>query len=429
MANPFFEANDAAMDRAVDLMLGATTQEPATPAEPEPAAAAPASGPEGTTLSNDDGAIPAAQDASGAGKAEGDGTPEPSTEDILGFDPEKTLAKYATPEEKDKALVESQRTILERSEENKRLKAEIESLKGKPKADEPEPEEPAVEVEPYDKFLARMNGAKPEELDEDERPVAQSISALKAERAALTKAQKEVLDLQAQEQTIEGEASKLKLILEAQEADLAKDPDDFNLQRRIEENRTKLDGLERQSDRLRSKRIDKNQTFMQQASAFDKKLVDFDREAQGFLAAKTQTKQATAAHAKDVSSLNSQWVEGQKKLFDGELKQHGFTEDEREVIAQGLAHALSEHHSKTGEVPPDLFEFQRSQKAVVDRVLKIRNHSQQSLLERKASDLPRKPRDNEGRDSSRGGTPSSPNNSWKSTLKTAESRFDRMLGL
>lgn len=91
---------------------------------------------------------PPAPDSSPAGDAAAGEGSAPKTEAQPkddGFDPEKTLSRYKTQEEKDAALVEKDRELLKRSKQNEerdaeiaRLKAENESLRsGKPAAAAP----------------------------------------------------------------------------------------------------------------------------------------------------------------------------------------------------------------------------------------------------------------------------------------------------
>lgn len=432
MKPEFSEANDAAADSFVALLSGGELPPDPTPDGKE-AAGAPASGAEGTTPADDDGETLLAPEVSDEGKpvvADAKPDTKPSED---GFDPQKTLSKYKTPEEKEAALVESQRELLKRGEENKKLQAELEALRGgKPTPEAPETpqeaEEPADFGAAHQAFLSRINAAreKPETLPTvEERRIAAAVTALEAENKQVIGLRTKVDEIQAEENSLLGEAATLATIIKAQEADLAAEPDDFALQNRIEANRRKADLLDRKILRKGNERIDARERFRDANEALNDRIVEVDRYAKQVHLGFRNQKQATATEAAESKELNGQWQSSAKTLFEVDLAKHELSKVEQKFVLQDLANRLADQ-VRTKGVPADFLAWQRenSKEAVAD-VLQSRTDAQQRLLTKKTKDLPKKPKDNEVPRPAAGGKTSS----FNQLMRETGDAFDRALGL
>ncbi len=436
----FRTASDAAVDRLVDLLVSGGGGE-STPT-PEPEGNAPASADAGTTPADDEGADPTGPDAA---SPEDKATEEPaSTADAPGFDPQKTLSKYATPEERDRALIESQRTILERQEENRRLKAELETLRsGKPAVPPTTPEAPATKPDAspatppaatsapapeagYAEFLSRVHAAKPEELSPDELKVTTAIATLKADKTSLDALATAINETETKESEKQAEIARLETILAAHREDLKSEPDDYALQARIEGYEKKVETLRREAGALVTEANRLMLRHQRQHAAFNDRIVQVERFSQGIYEGRRHAAQSTAAEAE----VNAEWDGGAKRLFETDLKTEGFTPFEQKAIMAELRDRLEADLSRPGAVvPANLYEWQRSQTAVFDEARKHRTAIQQASVQRRASTLPTKPKDNvvsggPAKTQARGSSSSSRN-----FLRDAESRLDKALGL
>lgn len=432
MKPEFSEANDAAADSFVALLSGGELPPDPTP-DVEEAAGAPASGAEGTTPADDDGETLLAPDVADEGKpvvADAKPDTKPSED---GFDPQKTLSKYKTPEEKEAALVESQRELLKRGEENKKLQAELEALRGgKPTPEAPEtpqePDEPADFGEAHQTFLARINAAreKPETLPTpEERRIAAAVTALEAENKQVIGLRTKVDEIHTEENSLLEESAKLATIIKAQEEDLAAEPDDFALQNRLEANRKKADVLERKILRKGQDRVTAELTFERAKANLDSRIVAVDDFARKVHLGFRNQKQATATEAAESKELNGQWQASAKTLFEVDLAKHELSKVEQKFVLQDLANRLADQ-VRTKGVPADFLAWQRenSKEAVAD-VLQSRTDAQQRLLTKKTKDLPKKPKDNEVPRPAAGGKTSS----FNQLMRETGDAFDRALGL
>lgn len=424
MAKPdsFIAVNDAAGDKFFAMLSAADEGKPATVATPEPPEDTPASDAAGTTPTNDDGEQRDDQDGSGAaGEVVESEASTPTDSVSTGFDPQKTLEKYKTPEEKEKALVESQRTLLERGEENKRLKAELEALKSGKTSPDPKPEAPAAAELGYDEWLVRLHAGKPEELTPQEVRVQQEIASLGEEKKGLKAIETRAIEIQTKASETEAAMARLQTIIEAQEADLKAEPDDYALEKRIEANRAKLEKAGQDLLRLELNYVKESNRYRDAATAFNGRILEVDKKAQGLHSHIRRTKEEAVTQAETSKALNSEWETGLKKLFDTDLKGDGFSKAEQEDIAAWLEKSVNDSATKTGRLPADLYAWQKEQKAVFDRARTRRTEIERALISRKTSDLPSKPRNNVVSDTPKSGKTSS----FKQTLKAAESKFDR----
>ncbi len=431
MDNPSFQAvNDAAASKFVELLASGGAG-PSTPDESTTPEAAPASDAAGTTPANDDGATPGTQDVSAAGTpeiADTPTTPEPSVEPD-GFDPQKTLSKYATPEERDKALVESQRTILARAEENKKLKAELEALRGgKPTPEAKQEPEPILdEGQEYRAWLQKVHGAKPEELSVEEKQVRDAIAVLDAENKSLAEKKTKVAEFRTKESTLEGSLAKLMLVIESQVEDLKSDPEDFALKVRLEANQKKAEALDREYLRARLETERAERLIDAEEKAFNNRVVAVDDFAKAQLTGKRRAKQETAIQEVETRKLNESWQAASRRLFDEDLKKDNLTEGDKEYVLLKLAQKLNTYVDSVG-VPKDFYAWQRGQTDVIEAVRKNRVAIQQSLVAAKANDLPKAPSDNvldKTKKPGNGKTPSS----FDAEMKAASAKFSRALGL
>lgn len=438
MKPEFSEANDAAADSLVALLSGGELPPDPTPDEGV-VAGAPASGAAETTSTDDDGETLLAPEVEDEGKPVVAATTPDSKPSPDGFDPQKTLSKYKTQEEKDAALVEKDRELLKRSKQNEerdaeiaRLKSENESLRGgKPTPEAPtteEHEEPADFGEAHQAFLGRINAgrSKPEMLATDEeRRIAAAVTELEAENKQVIGLRAKVNELQTEENSLLADAAKLATIIKAQEEDLAAEPDDFALQNRLEANRKKAESLDFKILRKGNERIDARERFRDANEALNDRIVKVDTYAKQVHLGFRNQKQATATEAAESKELNGQWQTSAKTLFEVDLAKHDLSTIEQKFVLQDLANRLSDQVRTTG-VPADFLVWQRenSKEAVAD-VLKSRTEAQQRLLTKKTADLPKKPKNNEVPRSAPGGKTSS----FNQTLREAGDAFDRALGL
>ena len=322
---------------------------------------------------------------------------------------------------------------MKRGEENKKLQAELEALRGgKPTPEAPEipqePEEPADFGEAHQAFLARINAAreKPETLPTvEERRIAAAVTALEAENKQVIGLRTKVDEIHTEENSLLEESAKLATIIKAQEEDLAAEPDDFALQNRLEANRKKADVLERKILRKGQDRVTAELTFERAKANLDSRIVAVDDFARKVHLGFRNQKQATATEAAESKELNGQWQASAKTLFEVDLAKHELSKVEQKFVLQDLANRLADQ-VRTKGVPADFLAWQRenSKEAVAD-VLQSRTDAQQRLLTKKTKDLPRKPKDNEVPRPAAGGKTSS----FNQLMRETGDAFDRALGL
>lgn len=434
MAKPdtFGAVNDAAADSFFELLANPDTI-PAKSAEIEAGKAAPASSDTGTTPANDDGDKPATQDADGSGNevVESAASTPTETEKPSEFDPDKTLAKYKTPEEREKALVESQRTILERERELAQVKAERDALKaGKPATETPKadvkPAEtaqdpPKVAVPGYDEWLGRVHQAKPEELNPEEVKVKRAIASLGAEKTELKQLATKTSELEAKVASVRASMDQERAILEAMAEDLKAEPDDYALERRVNEKRAKLEKAQQELTAMRLDLREQTDIYARAERAHNDRIVQVDRAAQALHSGIRQREVETVTQTESTKRLNEEWNTGLKNFFESDLKGLDLTPGEQKSVKLALEAQVNEYITQHNALP-DINQWIRSQKAAVSE--SVRNERlaiQKRLVNQKNELLPSKPADN----IAKGKQSSGKTSSFKSSLREAEAALDR----
>ena len=317
----FDDAPDAAGDTlsAAVAKIDAQYGEKQTPNGADPAAPVE---PGGTTPPASESAKPAGSDDStgkdsGAPAVSEDGKNKGGED----WDVERTWNKYKSEDERKQALAESQRTLIERNAEAKRLREENELLRaGKTKDPEPPPtndkptdppktDEPAdAAVAPrFDEWMENLSKATdPNALPPEERALVSRLSTLRSEK-------KELADLEGQHKTgaekeaeLEGGIRKLKDVIAEYEADLKEDSEDEGLRQRLRTRREQL--AERENDLIRHRSTqDRLQTsIVRKERAFNDKVLAFEEEA-GSLHADISDRARGKQRAK---GLNDTWTKG-----------------------------------------------------------------------------------------------------------------------
>lgn len=446
---PSFEAqSDAAVDKFFEALVSAPDVEE-TIASVAADDTDPASKGAGTTLANDDGSKPDAVAADGQDKTvvEDKTTTPAKTDD--GFDPEKTLSKYKTPEDLQKAVVEKDRELLKRAdqkkaveEENARLKTELETLKGgkptpeapKDQKTEPEKVERVEAVDPrspefqaqHTDWLKRVHTAKPEELTAEERTVKNAIAVLDADNKAVTQAGSKVKELDTKESELSTTMARLKTIIEDQEEAFKANPEDFNLEKRLQENQAKLDKLDRDHARTVALRTDAIVKYTAAKGEFESKMVQVDDYAKRAHLGQRQKTYETATQQEASKASTKEWDDSERRLFSEHLKSDKFSDRVQKHIKTALGRALYEYKETTGKVPDDFYAWMVEQKDIYEDFRAIGQAAQQALLDDKESDLPKKPADNIVKDTKpgSGGKPKS----FEKHMRDRGSVLDKALG-
>lgn len=407
----FSESNDAAAEAFASALISGTPPD------------SPADGSGETTSPNTNGDQRPADGS--AGIVEGSPAEpivEPKADD---FDPAKTLAKYETPEERDLALVESQRTILERSRENQMLRSEIDSLKAGRPADAPATPASAAPAEQYGEFLARVHGAKDEVLDPAERGVKAVLSELAGHKASLDSLTAQLTERRTHEAALVNGASQLENHIALLKKDLEEDPDDFSLKERIAKTETKLSNVRERVVGAKIERLDVESGLRQAQSDWNNRIVHAENAAKATFDGRNSVTQQAFERASREQEVQESWQKSSETLLK-DLEEEGLTTYEQTTLLTALQAALYEENARTGKVPEDFYVWQKSRRDVVDGFLKSRGESVDAVTRRRGSShLPSRPRDN----AAPARTNEGKSKSFKDSMREADAMLDRALGI
>lgn len=345
---------------------------------------------------------PPAPDSSPAGDAAAGEGSAPKTEAQPkddGFDPEKTLSRYKTQEEKDAALVEKDRELLKRSKQNEerdaeiaRLKAENESLRsGKPaaaapatteaptKAEKPEPKD----FRPWLEEVVTVE--RPDVLPAHLRPVHADFQKLRAGKSDLDQTGAKIAELRTKESTLEGEIRSLDLEISTLDRGYKADPDSMALRDMLEAARATRAAKDIEYTRAQISRSTllselsvKSAEFKEAKDRYEAAAIRLHSDIQSHEA------RATEANEEDAKLRNS-WASMIKTKV---LDRTDLDADSKATIVESLEARLNRIE---GDLPRDFGAWADGHKDVFDRELRKSANGAAAIAAREGGNAPRTP--------------------------------------
>lgn len=412
----------------LDALLSAVV---VAPEEPKASAAptddgAPGHG-DGTTP-EDKSAKPEADDAGQAGDpAKVETTEEGKVEEPPDADlePEKILAKYQTQEDKDKALVESQRFIARLKSENAELK------QGKTKEEPPKPatpaappaEEPSDVREWFTRVVTATEPEKVQKLTPIERQIQGRFRELETEKASQIAVSKEIDEMETKEKAIDQDLAKLRVKLEGFSEVLKEDPEDFTAKTRVEALERQINEKSNELQGLTIKRMDKVQRLVAADERLRGRIAALDLDVMRVHGSQRAEVESRTNEDKLYETKNAEWKKALTQVLDVESKDE-LSADEKKIVVKLLQKDLADLlEDPKADYPADMPSWIRNSPSFKE--FKAARKTSPASVAREVGDVaPKAPKDSS--------VPQAPpgdrdKTTFRQGLKRAEANFDRLL--
>lgn len=303
-------------------------------------------------------------------------------------DVEKVWGQYKTEEERKKALAHNKRYAVTTAEENKRLKAELETLKtGKPKEDAPSPAaaaDPAPASAPNKEDVAKA-------IYQSNPQVKASVDRLGALREAATERHKEITTLKAQIVTDEKEITKLAYRLEFLESDAKADPENYELQQRIAAVRNDLRELKGDANLRRTEQHRLEIELSRWQDEYQNGSRSFSELVEAEVRRTTGEAKARERHNEEANEAEQEWNAALEDVFAD--KALGIPVELREKLNERLLEKADAYFARGGK-PFQMRQWVRSEaeKIAREEYAVVKDKAALTYAERKTADAtPRAP--------------------------------------
>lgn len=316
------------------------------------------------------------------------------------FDPEKTLSRYKTQEEKDAALVEKDRELLKRSKQNEerdaeiaRLKAENENLKAgrtpaPAPATTPEPPTPGAtpEAKEFRPWLeAVVTAENPQALPPYLQPVHAEFSKLRAGKAEIDSTGAKITELKTKESTLSEEIRTLDGEISTLDKALRADPDSLAVKDMLEAARASKAQKEIDYSRTQTSRSILTSELATKTAEFKEYKTRYERGARE-LHSDLQAHEARSTEAKEEDArLKANWDSAIKTRV---LDRTDLDADQKASIVESLEARLNRID---GDLPSDFGPWIDGHKDVFARELRKSANGAASAATREGGNAPRTP--------------------------------------